>query len=289
MADAVISGWILDPDRQQAVEVHGQLRSPRSALLEQLRGRRLRYWAAGERAGVDTALDEGQMRVGRRLATKLLHASRFVLSSRPALAPPRPPRPWTGPCWPGWPGWSTRPPPPSRPTSRARALEATEAFFWTFCDHYLELVKGRAYGEDGPAGQASAVGSLRLALDTLVRLFAPVLPFVTEEVWSWWRDGSIHRSPWPEGGPLRAATGVERPSPLALEAATAVLAEVRRAKTAARRSLRTPVRRVEVADRPERVAILAEVAGDLRRAGAIGDLVLLEPADTLTVRVDLGG
>jgi valyl-tRNA synthetase len=116
-----------------------------------------------------------------------------------------------------------------------------------------------------------------------------VLPFVTEEVWSWWRDGSIHRSPWPEGGPLRAAAGVEWPSPLALEAATAVLAEVRRAKTAARRSLRTPVRRVEVADRPERVAVLAEVAGDLRRAGAIGDLVLLEPADTLTVRVDLGG
>jgi valyl-tRNA synthetase len=170
----------------------------------------------------------------------------------------------------------------------ARALEAAEAFFWTFCDHYLELVKGRAYGEDGPAGQASAVGSLRLALDTLVRLFAPVLPFVTEEVWSWWRDGSIHRSPWPEGGPLRAATGVEWPSPLALEAATAVLAEVRRAKTAARRSLRTPVRRVEVADRPERVAVLAEVAGDLRRAGAIGDLVLVERAGPPRVTVDLG-
>jgi valyl-tRNA synthetase len=169
----------------------------------------------------------------------------------------------------------------------ARALEACETFFWTFCDYYVELVKGRAYGEAGPAGQASAVGALRRALDTLVRLFAPVLPFVTEEVWSWWRDGSVHRSAWPEGGPLRAATGVEGPDPLALEAATAVLAEVRRTKTAARRSLRAPVRRVEVADRPDRLAALTEVAGDLRRAGVVADLALLDPADTLAVTVEL--
>ena len=169
----------------------------------------------------------------------------------------------------------------------AIALEATEAFFWTFCDHHLELVKGRAYGEAGPAGQASAVGALRLALDTLVRLFAPVLPFVTEEVWSWWRDGSVHRGSWPESGRLRAATGVEAPTPLALEAATAVLTEIRRAKTTAKRSLRTPVARVEVADQEDRLAALADVAGDLRRAGAITDLVLAGPADTLAVKVQL--
>jgi valyl-tRNA synthetase len=114
-----------------------------------------------------------------------------------------------------------------------------------------------------------------------------VLPFVTEEVWSWWRDGSVHVSPWPEGGPLRAATGVEHPSPLALEAAVGVLTEVRRAKTAARRSLRAPVRRVEVADHPERLAALSEAAADLCRAGAVADLVLLDPADTPAVRVEL--
>jgi valyl-tRNA synthetase len=286
-AHAVIAGWVVDPNRRKLAKSRGDALTPTDAL-ERFGADALRHWAAGKRAGVDTTLDEGQLRVGRRLATKLLHASRFVLGldatgateatealDRAMLA--------------GLAGVADEATAAFEAYEPARALEATEAFFWTFCDHYLELVKGRAYGEDGPAGQASAVGSLRLALDTLVRLFAPVLPFVTEEVWSWWRDGSIHRSPWPEGGPLRAATGVERPGPLALEAATAVLAEVRRAKTAARRSLRTPVRRVEVADRPERVAVLAEVAGDLRRAGAIGDLVLLEPADTLTVRVDLGG
>jgi valyl-tRNA synthetase len=171
----------------------------------------------------------------------------------------------------------------------ARALEATEAFFWTFCDDHLELVKGRAYGEAGPQGQASAVAALRLALRTLLLLFAPVLPFVTEEVWSWWRPGSVHRAAWPEGGPLRAATGVERPSPLALEVAAAVLAEVRRAKTQARRSLRSEVATVAVADRPERLAALATVAGDLSRAGRIGELSIDPPADAAVVRVDLAG
>ena len=284
-AHAVIAGWVVDPNRRKLAKSRGDALTPDGAL-ERFGADALRHWAAGKRAGVDTTLDEGQLRVGRRLATKLLHASRFVLTldgagaaeatqalDRAMLA--------------GLAGVVDEATAAFEAYEPARALEAGEAFFWTFCDHYLELVKGRAYGEDGPAGQASAVGALRLALDTLVRLFAPVLPFVTEEVWSWWRDGSVHRGPWPEGGPLRAATGVERPSPLALEAATAVLAEVRRAKTAARRSLRTPVRRVEVADRPERLQVLAEVAGDLRRAGAIADLVLLDPADGLTVTVEL--
>src|SRR4029453_15632755 len=108
-------------------------------------------------------------------------------------------------------------------------------------------------------------------------LFAPVLPFVTEEVWSWGRDGSVHASPWPEGGPLRAATGVEGPTPLALEAATAVLTEVRRAKTSAKQSLRPPVARVEVTDHPGRLAALSEVAGDLLRAGPLTDLALPAP------------
>jgi valyl-tRNA synthetase len=284
-AHAVISGWVVDPSRRKMAKSRGNVLTPDDAL-ERFGADALRWWAAGKRAGADTAFDEGQLRVGRRLATKLLHASRFVLGFRGDPATPI-----------------------GAPLDRAmlaalaavvdeatlafeayepaRALEATEAFFWTFCDDYLELVKGRAYGEAGAAGSASAVGALRLALRTLLLLFAPVLPFVTEEVWSWWRPGSVHRAAWPEGGRLRLASGVERPSPLALEAAAAVLAEVRRAKTLAKRSLRTQAATVAVADHPDRLAVLAEVTDDLCRAGRIADLSLGPPAEVAGVRVAL--
>jgi valyl-tRNA synthetase len=284
---AVIAGWVVDPNRRKLAKSRGNALTPTDAL-ERFGADALRHWAAGKRAGVDTTLDEGQLRVGRRLATKLLHASRFVLAlDGRAAAGAEVTEALDRAMVAALGGVVEEATAAFEGYEPARALEAAEGCFWSFCDHYLELVKGRAYGEAGPAGQASAVAALRLGLDTLVRLFAPVLPFVTEEVWSWWRDGSVHVSPWPEAGPLRAATGVEHPSPLALEAAVGVLTEVRRAKTAARRSLRAPVRRVEVADRPERLAALSEAAADLCRAGAVADLVLLDPADTPAVRVEL--
>jgi valyl-tRNA synthetase len=284
-AHAVIAGWVVDPNRRKLAKSKGDALTPDDAL-DRFGPDAVRYWAASKRAGVDTTFDEGQLRVGRRLATKLLHASRFVLTL-PDPGATQATEPLDRAMLARLAGVVDEATVAFEAYEPARALEAGEACFWTFCDHYLELVKGRAYGEAGRAGQASAVATLRLSLETLLRLFAPVLPFVTEEVWSWWRPGSVHRGPWPEGGPLRAATGVERPSPLALEAATAVLTEVRRAKTQAKLSLRARVHRVEVADRPEHLAVLAEVAGDLGRAGNIADLTLAGPADALAVEVQL--
>jgi valyl-tRNA synthetase len=281
----VFSGWVVDPNRRKLAKSRGDALTPQD-VLERYGADAVRYWAAGKRTGVDTTLDEGQLRVGRRLATKLLHAGRFVL----ALGGPQATEatdPLDRAMLARLAGVVDEATLAFEAYEPARALEAVEACFWTFCDHYLELVKGRAYGEADRAGRVSAAGTLRLGLDTTVRLLAPVLPFATEEVWSWWRPGSVHTSPWPEGGPLRAATGVEHPSPLALEVATAVLTEVRRAKTQARRSLRTPVARLEVADHPDRLAVLADVAGDLCRAGHVTDLVVLGPADALSVRVEL--
>ena len=148
----------------------------------------------------------------------------------------------------------------------ARALERTEAHFWSFCDDYLELVKNRAYG-DGP-GAESAKAALGLALEALLKLFAPFLPYVTEEVWSWWRDGSIHRSAWPDGDALRtAAAGAD---PLPLRVAADVLTEVRRAKSEAKQSMRAAIARVVVTDTAERLAALALVADDLKDAGVVG-------------------
>ena len=166
----------------------------------------------------------------------------------------------------------------------ARALERTESFFWAFCDDYLELVKSRAYGGQGEEAQASADASLRLALSTLLRLFAPFLPFVTEEVWSWWQDGSVHRADVARAAELRG----RRPAPTALDldVARAVLGEVRKAKSEARQSMRADVRLVVVRDSAPRLAALASVAGDVRDAGRIADLVT-EEAEDFAVKVEL--
>jgi valyl-tRNA synthetase len=113
-------------------------------------------------------------------------------------------------------------------------------------------------------------------------MFAPIMPFVTEEVWSWFESTSVHRAPWPDAAPLR----LDGADPLVFEVAADVLAAVRKAKSEARRSLRTPVERVEVHDTAERLAALAPAEPDLREAGKI--LVLTtEVAPELRVEVEL--
>jgi valyl-tRNA synthetase len=149
----------------------------------------------------------------------------------------------------------------------AGALAAVEDFFWFFCDDYLELVKDRAYGERGRGPADSARAALRIALSAVLRLFAPFLPFVTEEVWSWWQEGSVHRAAWPEPAEaLPAADGVGRGT---LEAASAVIAAVRGAKSSARVSMRTPVRELVVAAPQDHLDALTAVLPDVQAAGRI--------------------
>jgi valyl-tRNA synthetase len=150
----------------------------------------------------------------------------------------------------------------------ARAVERTESWFWAFCDDYLELVKGRAY-----TGDASAAAALTTALETLLKLFAPFLPYATEEVWSWWRDGSVHRSSWPSSPAAGAGAGGE---PAVLAVAADVLGQIRKAKSDAKRSMRTEVTRCVVRDTPERVAALRLAEGDVAEAGRVAELVVEE-------------
>ena len=152
-----------------------------------------------------------------------------------------------------------------------RSLEITESFFWTFCDDYLELVKDRAYGGQGEAAAASARAALRIALDVLLRLLAPILPYVTEEVWSWWQEGSVHRQPWPTLADVvgvQAADGTSG-DPEVLTAVGAALAAVRKVKSEAKMGMRAEVASMTLAvpaEVGERV-VLAEA--DLRAAGRI--------------------
>ena len=265
-SDAAISGWILDPDRKKMSKSKGNVVTPMD-LLDKHGSDAVRYWAANGRYGVDTAFDAGQLKIGRRLAIKILNASKFVLGLGEGG------------------GEVTEPVDLSMLTAlsdtvreateafqgydHTRALEVTERFFWTFCDDYLELVKARAYESDAAA--ASAHEALRQALDVLLRLFAPFLPFVTEEVWSWWREGSVHRAPWPEPG---ARAG----DPAVLEAASEVLSRVRKAKSEAKLSMRTEVSLLTVTS--PRADLIRLAQDDLCGAGHVEQFVLEQGAET---------
>jgi valyl-tRNA synthetase len=223
------------------------------------------------------------MKIGRRLAIKLLNASKFALGSGDAS------------------GEVTHPLDIGMLTELAelvdaatlalddyeynRALDRTEAFFWSFCDNYLELVKARRYGDHGAAGAHSANRAMQAALSVLLRLFAPYLPFVCEEVWSWWHTGSIHRAPWPAPGEIETLAARDRAAAGCLSVAIAVVGEVRRAKSEAKRPLKAIIARAVVRDTPERLQQVEAARQDLSSAANIQTLVL-EPADTFAVEVE---
>ncbi|PZS23992.1 MAG: valine--tRNA ligase, partial [Acidimicrobiales bacterium] len=285
-SDAAISGWVLDPDRKKMSKSKGNALTP-LGLLRQHGTDAVRYWAASGRPGTDTAVDESQMKVGRRLAIKVMNASRFVLSL-PDQAGPSPESldPLDRAMLAGLAVVVTDVTAAFEGYDYARALERTESFFWAFCDDYLELVKGRAYGgTEDDQGAASARAALSLALSVLLRLFAPFLVFVTEEVWSWWQQGSIHRSAWPDVAELTSVAGAGA-DPTVLSVATEVLGHIRRAKSGASRSPRWPVASVTVTVTADRLAAVALAEADLREAGKI-DKMTTVVGGALTVDVDL--
>jgi valyl-tRNA synthetase len=241
-------------------------------VLERFGSDAVRYWASSARLGIDTSFKEEQIKIGRRLAIKILNASRFVLSFEAAEGEVTDPLDLS--MLAALTGVVEDATEALEDYEHARALEVTERFFWGFTDDYLELVKNRAYGE-GP-GAASAIGALRAALSVLLRLFAPFLPYVTEEVWSWWREGSIHRASWPSWEELDAAAGADAE---VYDVAAQVLTAVRKEKALAKVSLRAPVERVRVRDSEARIGKLKLAQDDLVQAGNIEDLGLSGDGD----------
>ncbi len=285
--NAALSGWILDPDRKKMSKSVGNVVVP-TELLEKYGSDAVRYWAASARPGTDTAFDEGQMKVGRRLAIKLLNASKFALGMGVSVDSLE--LPVTQPldqalvarlaalvaeCTKAFDDYDY-----------ARALERAEGLFWIFTDDYIELVKDRAYGEGSSTSEtatASAHATLGRTLDTLLRLFAPFLPFATEEVWSWWREGSIHLAAWPDGEQLAQAAGPDA-DPEILAVAGTALTELRRPKTEAKRSLKTRITSATITtnDRPRLEAAMT----DLVDSGNV-DAYEIADGDELSVTVEL--
>src|SRR5262249_30039948 len=243
-AHVAISGWVLDPDRKKMSKSKGNVVTP-MALLEEHGSDGVRYWAASGRPGTDTAFDPAQMKVGRRLAIKLLNASKFVLAN---------PDPRGDVVEAVDRGLLTMVGRLVREGTQdledynyASVLQKAESLFWFFCDNYLELVKSRRYGDQGAAAAGSANVALLAALSALLRVFAPFLPFVTEEVWSWWREGSVHTAAWPVPGELfDVAGGEDDRGARVLELAAAVLGEIRKKKSEEQRPLKTAVARAIV-------------------------------------------
>jgi valyl-tRNA synthetase len=331
-AHAAISGWILDPDRKKMSKSVGNVVTP-AGLLSEHGSDAVRYWAASARLGTDAAFDTGQMKIGRRLATKVLNASKFVLgvtgiedSANTSLED----------------GLKAAAHVANAAVTEdldqamlsaladvvdaataafeaydhTRALEVVETFFWTFTDDYLELIKDRAYAGSAPgepvdpfaeaSGEArSARAALTIALEAFLRLFAPVLPFATEEVWSWWRSGSVHHASWPESAPLReaaagaspvsvaggasllasdgasllASDGASLPAASMLSAAGAALAALRKIKSEAKVSQRTEIASVELLVPESQVAWVRAAERDLRAAGRVRNLTITSVPD----------
>lgn len=301
-AHAGLSGWILDSDHKKMSKSKGNVVTP-MGLLEKFGSDAVRYWAASARLGLDAAFDESQMKIGRRLAIKVLNASKFALTmggdadldldithvvqplDRSMLA-------------------ALREVVSSATTAlenyeHARALEVTESFFWTFCDDYLELVKERAYNREGKwsdQASASARAALAIAIDTFVRLLAPYLPFVTEEVWSWYREGSVHQAAWPTTSNLEVTPdgsiegAIEDASSVLLGVASEALVVLRRVKSEAKVSPRTPFLEVTVSAPEQMIPLLEEVLEDLAAATKIQGPAHFEASadsadDEATIRV----
>ncbi|MBT2523399.1 valine--tRNA ligase [Arthrobacter sp. ISL-28] len=279
---AAISGWILDPDRKKMSKSKGNVVVP-TDVLNEFGSDAVRYWATSAKLGADTAYEIAQMKIGRRLAIKLLNASKFVLNlgatensvvtgdhsvltnplDRAVLAQLSEVVAQSTKAFENY--------------DYARALQITESFFWQFTDDYVELIKDRAYGAAGESEQASVLAALATSLDTLLRLFAPFLPFATEEVWSWWRTGSVHRAEWPSD--LQVADG----DTTLLATVGLALSGIRKAKSEAKVKQRTEVLSATIRATESLTTQLKAGLADLKAASNARELTLAAGEGELTV------
>ena len=287
-AHATLSGWILDPDHKKMSKSKGNVVVPNEPI-EKFGADAVRYWAAAARLGLDATYDIGQMKIGRRLAIKLLNATKFAL----AIGREDENHHVGAAAEAAW-----NPADVTEPLDRAamaklalvvrqatealesyehsKALEVIESYFWQFCDDYIELVKNRAYGtpdEHGNVPSEKAVKSARtalgLGLDAFARLLAPYLPYATEEVWSWMHagSGSVHRAAWPVVDPyVEAATGA---SPELLTWAGKAVEQLRKIKSEAKVSMKTPILSVALSAASEGVEAIHAALGDIAQAGRV--------------------
>ncbi|MFZ9796856.1 MAG: valine--tRNA ligase [Candidatus Nanopelagicales bacterium] len=278
-----ISGWILDPDRKKMSKSKGNVVTPID-LLKEYGSDAVRYWAAMGRPGTDTAFDTGQMKIGKRLAVKILNASKFALSLNATLNKEDVKLEADHALLNKLAQVVDSATKAFEKYDYTKALEVTETFFWSFTDDYVELVKERTYGKQGEEAANSAKAALGITIHTLLKLFAPFVPFVSEEVWSWWQKGSIHNQIWPkpEEISVNKSIGIEN-----LELVTKVLAEIRKAKTEKQLSMKAEVLELEIKTKNEEIEIIKKSEKDLIAAGNIKNLKYNNQENELKLNIKL--
>ena len=277
---SMISGFVMDPERKKMSKSRGNTVVP-TDVLERYGSDAVRWRAAKIRPGLDSPFDQQEMKVGRRLALKILNASKFVLNAGAVTDPAAVTEPADMSLLAQLVELITEATRSFEAYDYTSALESTEQFFWQFCDDYLELVKERAYGSD--SGGVSARATLTLALEIMLRLFAPIMPYVTEEVWSWWKEGSIHRTSWPVTDEV-----VVSGDPAVLSDVSAALIQIRGAKTQASVSMKTEISLAKFYGTAEALAHLQAVESDLRAVGRItGEVSWVETDGPISVDVTL--
>ena len=277
---AALSGWILDPDRKKMSKSKGNVVTPQY-LLDRYGADGVRYWAALARPGVDTAFDEGQMKNGKRLAIKLLNASKFALQFDSAEAKAAD---IMHPLDTSFEAFLDKTLAEAADKldgfDYAGALDNIERAFWSFCDFYIELAKDRAYAGEGAASM-SAPRSLVGGLDKFTRALAPYIPFMTEEVWSnWGHHTSVHRQPWPVPD-ITPAAALADPYFAAVES----LRAIRSAKSAAKVTVGTPVGMIVLQVPASAESFIDAILDDIRGAARAEALKVKVGGDQWSAKV----
>jgi valyl-tRNA synthetase len=282
-AHASISGWVLDPDRKKMSKSKGNVVTP-LGLLQEYGSDGVRYWAARGGPGVDTAFDVGQMKIGRKLAMKVLNVSKFILAGEHRDGAVI--EPLDRGMLQNLAALVTEATAELDQYEYARALAKIESFFWDFCDNYVEATKSRRYGDFGAEAAASASTAMRAALSVMLRLLAPYLSFTCEDVWSWWQTGSVHRASWPTAAEIVGVSGEDVSAREAHSALSAALGAIRKGKTDAKVSVGTEVAVVAYVAAEDEIRALRAIERDLKAAVRTGALSLAagDPSVSVTLK-----
>jgi valyl-tRNA synthetase len=281
----VVSGWVLAADGSKTGKSKGNATGTPADFMDKYTSDGVRYWSAKAKLGVDTIFDESVMKNGRRLVTKLYNAGKFVYS-QPGFKTPvtheidkgflQEVQKLVAMATKGFEDFD-----------HAKALADTETFFWNnLTDTYLELVKKRAFDatEETKSESGSAIAALRIGLEAILRLFAPFIPYITEELWSWSAaedtgHPSIHRAPWPTEDEFEQYDAPEDAE--SFNTVVAALAAVHKHKSESGVSVGTSMSDLTIEAAPEVIVRLEHCLGDLQNAARAESVVLTATNDEI--------